>query len=231
MRQQELLRRVEIFASLEDRELDRLLEVTTTRRLRAKEALFHKGDPGNQLYGVLSGRLKVLSTSADGREVVFGLSGVGDVIGEVALIDLNDRSATVIALEASELLTLHRRDLLPFLERYPKVAIHIASVMARRVRDLSLHTEEAQFMPLASRLAKKVLRLSSVYGKEIEGGAVAIEIRLSQQDLADLVGTTRESVNKQLRSWEDQGVVELKRARITVRDPKALEDISELGFV
>jgi CRP/FNR family cyclic AMP-dependent transcriptional regulator len=230
MNRADLLRRVEIFAELDDRELGLLLEATTTKRLEAKETLFHKGDTGNQLYGVLSGRLKVLATSSEGKEVVFSLSGPGDVIGEVALMDSEPRSATVAALEPSELLTLHRRDLLPFLERHPKVAIHMASVMAQRVRALSQHTEEAQFMPLHSRMAKKLLRLSEVYGKESADGGVDIDIRLSQQDLADLVGTTRESVNKQLRTWEEQGLVRLKRARIAVLDEDALSEISDLGF-
>jgi len=230
MRHAELLRRVEIFASLEDRELEKLLDVTTTKRVAPKEVLFHKGDPGNQLYGVVSGRLKVLSTSGDGKEVVFALSGPGDVIGEVAVMDSNPRSATVVALEASELLTLHRRDLIPFLERHPKVAIHVATVLAKCVRDLSQHTEDAQFMPLQSRMAKKVLRLADVYGKKLEGGAISIEIRLSQQDLADLVGTTRESVNKQLKGWEEQGIVELGRSHITVTDRDALGELSDMGF-
>jgi len=231
MKHAEFLRRVEIFASLEESELADLLEATTTKRLAAREVLFHKGDPGNQLYGVLSGRLKVLATSAEGKEVVFALSGPGDVIGEIALMDSNPRSATVVALENSELLTLHRRDFLPFLERHPKAAIRMASVLARRVRDLSQNTEDAQFMPLPSRMAKKVLRLADVYGKPLAQGGTSIDIRLSQQDLADLVGTTRESVNKQLRHWEEQGYVELKRAHINVLERDALEDISDLGFL
>jgi CRP-like cAMP-binding protein len=162
--------------------------------------------------------------------VVFSLTGPGDVIGEVALMDSEPRSASVVALEPSELLTLHRRDLLPFLERHPKVAIHMASVMAQRVRALSQHTEEAQFMALPARMAKKLLRLSEVYGKESSEGGVDIDIRLSQQDLADLVGTTRESVNKQLRAWEADGLVRLKRSRIGVLDEDALEEISAMGY-
>lgn len=231
MKHLDMLQRVEIFANVEQADLEGLLAVTTTRRLGPKETLFHKGDEGNQLYCVLSGRLKVLATSIEGKEVVFSLSGPGDVIGEVALIDSRPRSATVVALEPSELLTLHRRDFYPFLEKRPKVAVQIAVVMARRVRDLSQSTEDAQFMPLPSRMAKKLLRLAEVYGTKQSDGSISIDIRLSQQDLADLVGTTRESVNKQLKGWEENGFVELRRAHITVRDRESLDDISQLVFV
>ncbi len=226
MDRKQLLASVSIFDSLEDRELDLLLQVTATRRIDAKEVLFRKGDPGKQLYGVLSGRLKVLATGKDGKELVFGVMGPGEVIGEVSLMDEDARSATVVALEKCELLTLHRRELIPFLQRHPKVAIHLAGVLARRLRRLSEHTEDAVFLPLPSRMAKTLLALADSYPSAEEGGP--IDIRLAQQDLADMVGTTRESVNKQLRAWEDEGTVALKRARVIVLDRDGLESIA--GF-
>ena len=221
-----LLSGVSIFASLDERELDALIQVTTTRRVAAKEVLFRKGDPGNQLYGVMSGRLKVMATGKDGKELVFGVMGAGEVIGEIAIVDSEPRSATVVALEASELLTLHRRELLPFLERHPKVAIQLAAVLARRVRRLSAYAEDSIFLPLPARMAKTLLALAASYGAA--GTSGPIDIRLAQQDLADMVGTTRESVNKQLRAWEEEAIVQLRRARVIVVDRAALESISEL---
>jgi CRP/FNR family cyclic AMP-dependent transcriptional regulator len=230
MKRLEMLQGVDIFSSLAAPELESLLEITTTRRVATKEVLFHKGDPGNQLYGVLSGRLKVMASSRDGREVLFSVSGPGDVIGEIALIDSNPRSATVVGLEDSELLTLHRRDFLPFIERNPLVAIHLASVMAKRVRDLSQSAEDAQFMPLALRMAKRLVRLGEAYSPHPANGGEKIDIRLSQQDLADLVGTSRESINKQLRAWEEQGLLSLRRGHIDILDNDSLEDIAEMGI-
>jgi CRP/FNR family cyclic AMP-dependent transcriptional regulator len=223
----ELLRSVSIFAPLDERELDLLLEVTTTRRLKARDVLFRKGDPGNQLYGVLRGRLKVLATGADGKEVVFHISGPGEVIGEIALIDSNPRSATVVAIEDCELLTLQRRELVPFLERHPKATIQLAVVLAGRIRRLSEHTEDTLFLTLPSRLAKQLLALSVTYGQKTEEG-VRIDVRLPQQDIADLVGTTRESINKQLRAWEEEGIVKLERTRVTLLAPNSLEEIARL---
>ncbi len=198
----ELLGKVSIFSSMKPNELDQLLTATTTRRLKAKQTLCHKGDPGNQLYGILSGCLKILTTGKDGRDIVFTLMGPGEVLGEIALLDGEKRSATVVAVEPTELLSL-------------------AGVLASRVRRLSDRAEDRQTMPLPARIAKRLLSLSERHGKRpIVGGPV--EVRLSQQDLADLVGTTRESVNKQLRAWQNEGIVELGRGRVVLERPEAL---------
>jgi CRP-like cAMP-binding protein len=226
MDRRELLAKVPIFSSLEARELELLLAATTTKRLEPKEVLCHKGDPGNQLYGILSGSLKVMTTGADGKDVMFALMEPGEVIGEIALLDNQERSATVIAVEPTELLTLHRRELIPFLERHPRAAIALAGVLAAMVRRLSERAEDRQTLPLSNRIAKRLIALARHSGKHpIVGGPV--EVHLPQQDLADLVGTTRESVNKQLRAWAEAGIVSLGRARVTLHRVDALEELAE----
>jgi CRP-like cAMP-binding protein len=222
-----LLAGISIFASLGEADLDRLLTVTTTRRLGPREPLFGKGDPGSALYGVLSGRLKVTSAGTDGKEVVFGLCDPGEVIGEIALLDGSPRSAAVVALEPSELLVLHRRDFLPFLARHPAVAIQLAEVLAARLRRISELTEDTLFLGLPSRLAKKLLALAASYGRATPDG-VRIELRLPQHELGELVGTSRESINKQLRAWQRDGLVAAARGTVTLRDPAALQDIARL---
>ena len=168
--------------------------------------------------------LKVMVTGSDGKDVIFTLLGPGDTIGEIALLDGEERSATAIAVEPTRLLTLHRRELIPFLEGHPHAAIGLAGVLAAMVRRLSDRTEDRQTMPLPGRIAKRLLSLGREHGKRpIVGGPV--EVRLPQQDLADLVGTTRESVNKQLRVWSEDGIVETGRGRVTLKNPKALEAI------
>lgn len=227
MDRRELLGNVSIFSSLDEKEIDQLLQATTTKKLKTKEVLFRKGDPGNQLYGILSGSLKVMTTGSDGKDVMFGLMGPGEVIGEIALLDSEERSASAVAVEPTELLTLHRRELIPFLEKHPGATIGLAGVLAARVRRLSERAEDRQTMPLPGRIAKRLISLSEEYGKHpIVGGPV--EVRLPQQDLADLVGTTRESVNKQLRAWEEAGIVELGRGRVILKQPEALESITEM---
>jgi len=225
MDRRELLGSVSILASLGERDLDTLLAATTTKRLKAKEILFRKGDPGNQLYGILAGSLKITTTGTDGKDVMFNLMGPGEVLGEIALLDSEERSATVVAVEPTELLTLHRRDLIPFLESHPRATIGLAGVLAATVRRLSERAEDSQTMPLPGRIAKRLLALSEEHGKHpIVGGPV--EVRMPQQDLADMVGTTRESVNKQLRAWEEEGIVELGRGRVVLKRPEALEAVA-----
>jgi len=225
-----VLANVSIFSDLDERSLDALLEVTSTRRLRAKDTLFRKGDPGQQLYGVVQGRLKIYASGADGKEVVFGFSDPGDVIGEIALLDSNPRSATVAAMEPSELLTLDRRDFLPFLERRPVVAIHLAQLLAGRLRRLSEQAEDAMFLTLPTRLAKKLLALGADYGKRGDEG-LRIDLRLQQQELGDMVGTSRESVNKQLRAWTVDGLVRFERGYITILDTDGLEAVARFTMV
>ncbi len=225
MDRRELLKGVSIFSSLDARELDLLIQATTTRKLKAKEVLFRKGDPGNQLFGILTGSLKVTAVGSDGKDVVFGLMRPGEVLGEIALLDGEPRSATVVAVEATTLVTLHRRDFVPFLERHPQATIGLAAILAARVRRLSERAEDRQTMPLPARIAKRLIALADEHGKRpIVGGPV--EVRLPQQDLADLVGTTRESVNKHLRVWEEAGIVALGRGRVVLAQPKLLEQIA-----
>ena len=131
-----------------------LLRVTRTRPAAGR--LFRKGDPGRQLYGVLSGRLKVSASGRDGREVMLNVCDPGELIGEISLLDSNPRSATVVALEASELLVLDRRDFLPFLEKQPRLAIGVAELLAApcvgRRADGGLDAVDAH-----ARLAKKLV--------------------------------------------------------------------------
>jgi CRP-like cAMP-binding protein len=227
MDRRQLLASLDLFAHLVPREAEELLAVTTTRKLDARDTLFRKGDPGDQLFAVVEGRLKAVSSGADGREIVFGLMEPGETIGEISILDSQPRSASVVALEPTVLLCLHRRDLLPFLERNPKVTIRIAGLLAGRLRRLSEHVEDASFLTLASRLAKKLLRLKESFGRSTPEG-VRIELRLPQQEIGELVGTSRESINKQLRSWAQQDLVRFEGGYLTILDVRALEAIAKL---
>lgn len=220
-----VLANVSVFAGLDAAALDALMAITSTRRLRSGEVLFRKGAEGTQLYGVLRGRLRISAAGEDGREMVFGFSEPGEVIGEIAILDSNPRSATVTALSECELLTLDRRDLLPFLERHPMVAIHLARVLAGRLRRLSELAEDALLRDLPVRLAKKLVALAD------GGSGDATEVRISQQQLGELVGTSRESVNKQLRSWADDGIVETLRGGVRIVDRASLEAIAGMSLL
>jgi CRP/FNR family transcriptional regulator, cyclic AMP receptor protein len=216
-----LLERIPVFAGLNRRELDLLYGITSTRRLRTREVLFRKGDEGATLYGVMRGRLRVFS-GIDAKEVIFKFLEPGEVFGEIALLDSQPRSATISAVEPVELLVLQRRDFLPFLEQHPKVAIQLATALAQRLRALSDSMEDAMLLSISGRLAKKLLALVQAHGKPVPGGT-RIDLKLPQHELGELVGATRESVNKHMRAWTAAGVLRMERGIITVLDEEALE--------
>jgi CRP/FNR family cyclic AMP-dependent transcriptional regulator len=223
-----MLGSIRVFEGLSRRELDLLHAITGTKRLRAREVLFRKGDPGSALYAVLRGRMRVFSSGPDAKELVFRFLEAGDVVGEVALFDAQVRSATVEAVEPCELLSLQRRDLLPFLEQHPRVAIKLAAVLARSLRELSQRVEDELSLTIPARLARKLLALVRTHGAELAGG-VRIEQRLPQHILGELVGATRESVNKQMRIWVGSGAIQVERGYVTVLDRAALEETAGYG--
>jgi CRP-like cAMP-binding protein len=224
-----LLQGVSIFSGLSDAELDVLLAATHTQRVPEGEVLFRKGEPGRQLYGVVQGRLRIFAVGPDGKEMVFHIADPGDVIGEIALLDSNPRSANVVAIEDAELLVLDRREFLPFLDRHPRVALELAELLAARVRRLSELAEDSILLALRARLAKKLVALARNYGEPAEGGT-RIGLKLSQQALGDMVGTSRESINKQLRDWSQRGFVSFERGSLIVRDPRSLEALAHLAL-
>ncbi len=223
----ELLAGLSLFDGLSTSEVNALLALTTRKRLRARQVLCRRGDPSGQLHGVLSGRLRVVSEGEDGREAILNLIDPGEVIGEISLFDAQPRSATVEALEPTELITLHRRDLLPFLHRNPKVTLKLAAVLAQRVRALSEVAQDALLLSISGRLAKKLLGYSRSYGVETPSGR-KIDLKLPQHELGELVGATRESVNKTLRAWVDSGAIEVSRGYITIVNASELKQAARV---
>jgi CRP-like cAMP-binding protein len=223
---QRLLAGVPLFAGLSDRELDGLVDVARTRTLRAREELFHKGDEGSQVYLVVSGALKALTTSDEGDDVVFSILGPGEIFGEIAFLGSPVRTATVTALDACELVAIDRRDFLAFLKGHPEASIKLLSVLAARLKHVSELVEDTLFLNLPIRLAKKLLHYASLYGEPLPDGAVRIGLRLSQEEWGDLVGATRESINKQMRAWSEQGLVGTDHGHVVIHEIEALEQLA-----
>ena len=221
----DVLARAPLFAGLGDASLDQLAETSNTRRLARREELFHRGDPGRQVYIVVSGNLKVKTTSLDADDVVFGIESSGDVIGEIALFAECERTATVEALDAALVLAVDRRDFLDVVRRQPEVAISLLEVLARRVKHLSEFVEDTLFLNLPFRLAKQLERLSEAHGSPGRDG-VKIELRLTQEEWGDLVGATREAVNKQLKEWREQGLIRFDAGFITIREPERIRALA-----
>ena len=219
----QLLQRQALFGELERPELERLASFAKTTKVAAGTTLFSKGDPGTALFAILSGAIKITVPAADGREAVFNMLQDGDIFGEIALLDGNPRTADAVTTVASELLVIERRDFLTFVEHNPKVALKIIELLCRRLRWASEHFEEAVLENLSVRLARTLLRLI----KEDDRKTDKATIKITQQELSQVLGASRESVNRQLRAWETQNLIELDRGGISVRSIAQLSGIAK----
>jgi CRP-like cAMP-binding protein len=206
---------------LQPEELDELLTVAFVRRAASGEMLFQKGDPGDSLMAIISGRIKISTLSESGKEVALNILGPGDMFGEIALIDGRERTADASAMAASELLVIQRRDFMPFLEHRPDVSARLLVVLCERIRWVSDLYEDAVFLDLPARLSKQLLRLAKAYGEPVPNGTM-ISLKLSQQELGNLMGTTRESVNKQIGAWREEGLISIDKGFITIHEMDTL---------
>jgi len=223
-----ILRGVSLFSRLAEPDIDAIASVATTKRLAERDELFHKGDEGRQLFVVASGRLKVITTSDMGDDVIFCLVDPGEVVGEVALLIDRERTATVVAMKSSELIAIDRRDFQQLLRTRPEVAMSMLSVLAERLARISEFVEDTQFLNLPVRLAKKVIELAHRHGRSDEKGKrVELDVKLSQEEWGDLVGTTRESINKQFREWAESGLISAERGRFVLLDRGAMEKLAD----
>jgi CRP-like cAMP-binding protein len=214
-----LLERVPLFAGLPADELGELTSRLRPRRYGRGETLCLEGDPGTSLYIIDKGRVKLGLTSAEGREIILDLLGPGDVFGELALLDGEPRSANAVAVEPSDVLLLARDDFLRFVEQHPQAALVLLSTISHWLRRLTTQMQDTAFLDVPARLARTILRLAeaeeAVHGK-------AVTPRLTQTDLAGMVGTTRETLNKWLGFYEDQGLIRRDKHQIVVLRPDKL---------
>jgi CRP-like cAMP-binding protein len=220
-----VLQESELFETLEDEHLDRLVEITRERNLSEGEVVFTRGETAKALYAVTGGQFKALATSADGREIVLRLLDPGVVFGEIALLDGGDRTATVVAAKPSTLATLDRRDLLKLMRASPDIALNLLAVLAARLRATTEQMEESKFLLLPARLARRLLTLADTYGVPADDGSV--KIKISQEELGSLIGTSRVSVNQQLQAWQRDDVVKTGRGAVHVLNRSVLEDAAK----
>jgi CRP/FNR family cyclic AMP-dependent transcriptional regulator len=220
-----ILRNHELFRELSAEELDQLIAVARVEDFRAKTPIFLKGAPGESMMAVVTGEVKISAPAADGREIVLAMMGEGEVFGEIALLDGCDRTADATAVTNCVLLVVHRRDFLPFLNAHPTVAIRLLRVVCQRLRRTTEQVEDLLFLNLPSRLAKKLLYLSGANEDRVRERAPII--RQSQREIGNLVGLSRESINKQLSRWQKEGLLTLRDGMIVLDDLESLREISE----
>ena len=220
----QLLRSSPFFSRLGDSEADAILAQATVARYAEGGLIFAKGDPGNSMMAVLHGRVMISSPSVDGRQVVLTTFREGDVFGEIALLDGKERSADATAAVDCELLVVPRRSLLRLLERRPELCVELMVVLCERLRRTNEQVEDFAFLDLETRIAKVLLRLT--HDEIGQSPASRLGLKISQRALGELVGGSRESVNKHLQDWKRSGIIELEKGSILIRDLEALTDLA-----
>ena len=219
---QELLNQIPLFRELSDQDLDRLSLAIRRLSLKKGAVLFRKGDEGTSLYIVKQGKIKIVLPSRLGDEVIVTIFSEGDFFGELSLFDGQPRSADALSLEPSEIYILNRSDFLAFLQSNITAMKSILSQLAKRLRDTDDFLEDTCFLSVSARLAKKLVSLTTAYGRN-EGDHIHIDLILTQKELGDMVGSTRESINKALKTLRENGLITLKENRILVTDIEGLK--------
>jgi CRP/FNR family transcriptional regulator, cyclic AMP receptor protein len=201
--------------------IERLGAYMTRRTVPQGAMIFAKGDPGTTLMAVLSGSVRISVTVGDGHEAVLNIIKPGQVFGEIALLDGRARTADAVALVDCTLMVIERRDFIPFLHNEPDVTLKLIETLCARIRRTSAQVEDVMYLSLPARLAKALLELSG----GVDASAARQQVRVTQRELGNIAGMSRESTNKQLRAWAQRDWVRLERGSITVADAEALMKI------
>jgi CRP/FNR family cyclic AMP-dependent transcriptional regulator len=217
-----LLRKLALFSGLSDSELEALADRLGKRTFGRGVIIFHKDSPGDTMYIIESGMVRIFILSESGQELSVRVYGTGEVFGELSMLDGLPRSAGAIAMEETQVLTLQREDFLELLEAYPRLAKGIVATLSARVRYTTQYAESLAFLDVGGRVAKRLLELADQRGVQTPEGT-EISLQLTQSDLASLVGATREIVNRVLGAFRRQGLIAMDGQRILVRDRRGLK--------
>ncbi len=207
---------------LRPEELQRVAASATIESYSAGRTVFHKGDPGDSLMAVLSGRVKICTYSLNGKELTLNIIGQGGLLGEIAVLDGLTRSADAVAIANTQLLVLQRSRLMPLLTGDPVIAARLFAVLCQRIRQSSEQLEDALLRDAPARLARWLLRLGAP-----DGTGLRLDIRLSQQQIGSLVGISRESTNKHIVEWTRAGYLTVTNGFIRIEDPEVLKQLAE----
>jgi CRP/FNR family cyclic AMP-dependent transcriptional regulator len=207
------------FSALPQQDLERLLLRARRMRVAAGRSVFRRDEPGDGLYGVLSGRIAFTVDSADGRKLTLGFLDPGGFFGEIALLDGKGRTAAAEARDASELLFIARREFLPFVSERPDALLHIIAVLCGRLRRSTDYIADTAFLDLSRRLAKLLVVM-------LDGGKPPpTGLQISHAEIASMLGVSRARVSRELSAWSSQGILDQGRSRLHVRNVAALEQL------
>ncbi|HEU5101587.1 MAG TPA: Crp/Fnr family transcriptional regulator [Roseiflexaceae bacterium] len=226
MNKLELLQKVPTFARLTNDQLALLARSVGTQIFERDEAIFHQGSIGSTLFIIVHGQVRIFTTSEAGQELTVTIFRDGDFFGEMALLDGQPRAASAEAMCRTTTLTLHRAAFLHTIDACPLIAASVLEVLTTRLRQSNSVAEQLANLSASQRVVRQLCELATRYGIA-DGGSIRIDLHLTQDDLASLSGTTRETVNRVLANLRDQGLIRVERARVSVLKMQQLANTHE----
>ncbi|GAA1242788.1 Crp/Fnr family transcriptional regulator [Janibacter melonis] len=216
------MRRAPLFATLDDEAAREIMSSMDAFRMERGDVLFHEGDQGDRLYVITEGKIKLGCTSTDGRENLLAILGPGEMFGELSLFDPGPRTATATAVAETQLIGLGNDQLRQLLGNHPRIAVTLLAALARRLRRTNENLADLVFTDVPGRVAKALLELSQRFGRPVEEG-VMVAHDLTQEELAQLVGASRETVNKALADFASRGWLRLEARAVLLQDVERLK--------
>jgi CRP/FNR family transcriptional regulator len=218
----DVVRRAPLFAALDDEAAAALISSMVRSRMERGDVLFHEGDPGDKLYVIAEGKIKLGRSSVDGRENLLAILGPGEMFGELSLFDPGPRTATATAVAETQVLALSNEQLHLLLTQRPGLAGALLSALARRLRRTNDVVADLVFTDVPGRVAKTLIDLADRFGRPIEGG-IMVSHDLTQEEIAQLVGASRETVNKALADFANRGWLRLEARAVQILDIERLK--------
>jgi len=219
-----LLKKVPIFATLKDDQLTQIAKYCVTKKYTKDQLILVEEEAGKTLFIISEGRVKVTRTSDDGREVILSILESGDFFGEMSILDSKSRSASVTAIEISEILLLRRGDFLQILEDYPQIAISLLKELARRLRKSDSQIKSLSLQDALGRVSSTLILLAEEIGKKRSEDVIISKVPL-QQDLANMAGTSRETISRVFKSLEDDGYIRRQGRKLIIPDYEKFKTI------
>lgn len=216
-----ILRNIPLFSSLKDEELEAIKRVSVTKSFPRDKIILLEDEEGDTLFIILKGKAKVANFSEGGKEVIFSILGEGDFFGEMSLLDGKPRSASVISIDETEMQLIRRANFYQLLEGYPRISMKLLEELASRIRKADDRIESLALLDVSGRVAGILLQLAEERG-EREGNRVVIKSRPTHQELANMVGTTRETVTRVLKQLETRRYIQMAGKDVTINDVERL---------
>jgi CRP/FNR family cyclic AMP-dependent transcriptional regulator len=211
------LRNVPIFTDLDDTELSRIAKLGVQKRFKKGGIILLEEETGSALFVIIAGKVKVVRADDDGREVVLAILTENDFFGEMAILDGLSRSASVIAITKADVFMIHRNDFLQLLHDYPSLAVSLLRELTTRLRKADAQIKSLSLKDAAGRVASVILQLADDIGK-IKKGRVEIEELPLQHDIANMAGTSRETVSRMIHMFVEQGHLQLQGNTLSIND-------------